>query len=350
MKKKTKRSLQYLKWCQNRQKKIEKGKRKKRKAFKKEPLKVGIKYKKYNIRITFPEIIDLYSHKRCEETLNFFNREYDGLDKYNDGVVFNFSKVKEITLSGGIILRCFYDFLLSKKAKIKFNDLSNDKIKQILSHIGILEGNSAVITHEDISRWDIQYWNKKETPKRKFNLELVSKIIKTITGWGEQSTEHKRLYEVVPEILFNCIQHAYDDDNDFQLFYLFSGIADNKYVFCVLDRGIGFKATYEKWHKGQFDFNNIENDGDYIKYSIHENHSSIRKLGRGNGLFTLKENILNLEGSIFIYSYKGKVAVSQKKGEIQSENRYPLIGSLVQFEIPMAKTKAAFLTSTLRGA
>jgi hypothetical protein len=65
------------------------------------------------------------------------------------------------------------------------------------------------------------------------------------------------------------------------------------------------------------------------------NHSSLNKRGRGNGLSTLKENILMLGGNIFIHSYTGKVQISQKKKEIQSENRFPLIGSLVQFSIPM---------------
>ena len=340
MNKKKKKYLQYLRWSRNRQAKIEKQKRRKKKHGTNRHLDVGIKFTNDNIRIVFPEIIDLYNNKRCEETLNFFNREYSDIEQYKNGVIFNFSKVKKITLSGGIVLRCFYDFLLSKHTKIKYSGLYKDKIKQILSHIGILEDKNITITHHDISRWNIKHWNKMVTSRKMFKFELISEIIKTTTGWGEQSTVHKRLYEVVPEILFNCIQHAYDDDSLFQTFYLFSGIADSKYIFCVLDRGIGFKATYKKWYEGYLDFNNIENDGDYIKYSIQLDHSSIKKPGRGNGLFTLKENILSLKGKIFIHSYNGRVTISSRKGEIQSENRYPLVGSLVQFEIPISKINA----------
>jgi anti-sigma regulatory factor (Ser/Thr protein kinase) len=336
MNKKKEKHLQFLKWLQNRQQKIERKRRRKKRRVTRVSLKTGINYLKDLIKVVFPEVIDLYNHRRCEETLDFFNREYSDIDQYKDGVVFNFSKVKIITLSGGIILRCFYDFLLSKHIKIRCSEVKKDKIQQILSHIGILKDKNIPITHHDISRWTIRRWNKKETTKEKFNVELISEIIKTTTGWGEQTKAHKRLYEVIPEILFNCIQHAYGDDNNFQLFYLFSGIADNKYVFCILDRGIGFKATYKKWHEGYLDFNNIENDGDYIKYSIQQDHSSIKKSGRGNGLFTLKENIMGLGGMIFIHSYNGKVVVSKKSGETESENRYPLVGSLVQFEIPMS--------------
>jgi len=340
MNKKKERFLQYLRWVQNKQARIEKQKRRKKKRASKSPLKVGIRQTTYDIKIVFPEVIDMYSPNRCEETLDFFNREYNDIEQYKNGVVFDFSNVKKITLSGGIVMRCFYDFLLSKHTKVKCSGLKRDKITQILSHIGILEDENIAITHLDISRWNIRHWNKKETSRKKFNVELISEIIKTTTGWGEQSTVHKRLYEVVPEILFNCIQHAYNDDNAFQYFYLFSGIADNKYVFCILDRGIGFQATYKKWHEGHLDFNDIENDGDYIKYSIQQDHSSIKKSGRGNGLFTLKENIMGLGGIIFIHSYNGKVVVSKKTGEIKSENRYPLVGSLVQFEIPMLKEVA----------
>jgi hypothetical protein len=340
MNKKKEKFLQYLRWVQNKQVRIEKQRRRRKKRGTNRHLDVGIKFRNDNIRIVFPEIIDLYNNKRCEETLDFFNREYSDIEQYKNGVIFNFSKVKKITLSGGIVLRCFYDFLLSKHTKVKCSGPKIDKVAQILSHIGILKDGNITITHNDISRWNIKHWNKKETSIKKFNVELISEIIKTTTGWGEALSGHKRLYEVIPEIIFNCIQHAYNDDNNFQLFYLFSGIADNKYVFCILDRGIGFKETYQKWHEGYLDFNNIENDGDYIKYSIQLDHSSIKKAGRGNGLFTLKENILRLGGMIFIHSYYGKVILSPKKGEIQSENRYPLVGSLVQFEIPISKFAA----------
>jgi len=337
MNKKKEKFLRYLRWVQNKQAKIEKQKRRKKRRAAKKPSKIGIKHKTDVIKIVFPDVIDMYNHNKCEETLDVFNREYKDIDQYKNGVEFDFSHVKEISLSGGIVMRCFFDFLLSKHTKVNYTGLKRDKIKQILSHIGILEDKNIVINHKDILRWDIKCWNKKETSRKKFNLEIISEIIKTTTGWGEQSKIHKRLYEVVPEILFNCIQHAYNDDNTFQLFYLFSGIANNKYVFCILDRGIGFKATYKKWHEGCLEFNDIENDGDYIKYSIQQDHSSIKKSGRGNGLFTLNENIMGLGGLIFIHSYNGKVVVTKKSGEIKSENRYPLVGSLVQFEIPMLK-------------
>jgi hypothetical protein len=337
MNKKKEEFIQYLKWVKNKQTKIEKYKRRKKKRAYKKLSKVGLVHRKYDIKIVFPEVIDMYNIKRCEETLDFFNRKFDDIEQYKNGVVFDFSRVKRITLSGGIVMRCFYDFLLSKNTKIKCSGLIRNKVIQILCHIGILIDASIKITYKDISRWNIKYWNKKETSRNKFNLELISEIIKATTGWGEQSRVHRRLYEVVPEILFNCIQHAYNDDNSFQYFYLFSGIADNKYVFCILDKGIGFKATYLKWHNNYLDFNDINNDGDYIKYSIQQGHSSINISGRGNGLFTLKENIMELGGMIFIHSYSGKVVVSKKNEEINSENRYPLCGSLVQFEIPMLK-------------
>ena len=338
MTKRKRKFLQYLKWIRNKQLKIEKQKRRKNKRGAHRHFNTGLRYAKDKIVIVFPEIIDLYNQKKCEETLNFFNREYNDLEKYKDGVIFNFSNVKEITLSGGILIRCFYDFLISKHTSIKCNSIKRDKIMQILFHIGVLKDRNIIVTHKDISRWTIQSWNGKELIRRKFNNELISKIIETTTGWDELSMKHKRLYEVVPEILYNCIQHAYayNDDYSFQNFYLFSGIANRKYVFCVLDRGIGFKETYKIRLKGQLDFNNIENDGDYIKYSIQTDNSSFKIPGRGNGLFTLKENILNLKGAIFIHSYTGKITVSTQKGEIQSENRYPLLGSLVQFEVPIS--------------
>jgi anti-sigma regulatory factor (Ser/Thr protein kinase) len=325
----------YLRWLKNRQLKIEKHKRRKKRCGNKPLLKYRIKYSNNTIKITFPEIIDLYNRKKCEETLDFFNREFSDTDKYSNGVIFNFSLVKKITLSGGIILRCLYDFLRYRHTKIGCVKIKKEKIKQILYHIGILKNEYVQVTYEDISRWNIKYWNKKDTTKKQFSNEIISEIIRTTTGWGEQTPAHRRLYEVVPEILFNCIDHAYSDNGCFNMFYLFSGIADNNYVFCVLDRGIGFKATYQRRTQGYLEFDNIENDGDYIKYSIQMSHSSLKKRGRGNGLSTLKENILGMRGNIFIHSYGGKVHISPRKGEIQSENRYPLIGSLVQFSIPM---------------
>ena len=340
--KKKKKDLRYLRWLRNKQCKIEKRSRnrKKRKLNKKISLETGAKLTNDKMRIVFPERIDLYDSKRCKETLDFFNREYDDVDKYKRGVIFNFSKVKTITLSGGIILRCFYDFLVSKHIRIEFDGIERGQIDHVLYHIGILKKENITVTRKDILRWTVKCWNRKETTKKRFGTEIISEIIKTTTGWGEQSEEHKRMYEVIPEVLFNCIQHAYNDDDSFQLFYLFSGIVDNRYVFCIFDKGMGFKATYEKYRRSELEINAIHNDGDYIKYSIQMGSSSIKKLGRGNGLYTLKENITNLGGQIFIHSYKGKVAIlpkDKKDKEIQSENRYTLIGSLVQFDVPMTK-------------
>jgi anti-sigma regulatory factor (Ser/Thr protein kinase) len=337
MNKKKKRYPKFQRWFKNRLLKIERRKKKKKKRGRNSSIRFGIKYTNNAIKIRFPEIIDLYNNKRGEQTLDFFNREFNDTDKYSGGAIFDFSLVKKISLSGGILIRCFYDFLQFKHTAIKCVEIKRDKIKQILCHIGLLERESSPVIYQDIDRWNIKSWNKKETTKKQFSNEIISEIIKTLTGWEEQSIKHKRLYEVIPEVLFNCIDHAYDGIDGFQWFYLFSGIANNNYVFCVLDKGIGFKATYEKRNKGYLQFDNIENDGDYIKYSIQMNSSSLGKHGRGNGLSTLEENILRLKGNIFIHSYAGKVQISPRRGEIQSENRYPLVGSLVQFSVPVSK-------------
>ncbi|GHU16001.1 hypothetical protein FACS1894163_04560 [Spirochaetia bacterium] len=334
MSKRSEKYNRHLEWLKHRQEKIERHRRKKRKYGTNRIVSVGLRYTSDTIIIDFPKIIDLYDKYRCRETLDFFNREFIDIGNYPNGIIFNFLHTRKITLSGGIITRCFFDFLNSKKARISFENITSDKVKQILCHIGLLPEVKMTITYEDIYRWHIQSWDKTQTTRKKLKMDLISAIIKETTGWGERTTKHKRLYEIIPETLFNCIEHAYNGTEDFQKFYLFSGIANDNYVFCVLDRGMGFRATYEKRMKEFLRFDDMENDGDYIRFSIDQDHSSILKEGRGNGLSTFKENILELGGHIFIHSYKGKVVVFPQKRDIQSENRYPLVGSLLQFSIP----------------
>jgi anti-sigma regulatory factor (Ser/Thr protein kinase) len=318
----------------HRQIKIEGQRKTKKKRGSNRNINVGIRFTKDAVVIDFPKYIDLYEPHRCRRVLDFFNREFGDVDKYSNGVIFNFSNTKKISLSGGITTRCLFDYLKSKKVSININNITSDKVRQILCHIGLLPQGTVQITHDDILRWRIQSWDKKETSRKKLKMDLISTIISEITGWGERTKNHKRLYEVIPEILFNCIDHAYNDQDVFQLFYLFSGIVNDHYVFCVLDRGMGFKATYEKRTRGSLPFDNIENDGDYIRFSIEQGHSSFLKSGRGNGLPTLRENVLSLGGNVFIHSYKGKVVIFKPTREIQSENRFPLVGSLLQFSIP----------------
>jgi hypothetical protein len=186
----------YLRWLKNRLLKIERLKKRRKKHGTNSSLKFGIKYSCNAIKITFPETIDLYNRKRCEETLDFFNREFSDINKYSNGIILNFSLVKRISLSGGIIIRCLYDFLRSKHTKVECVSIKRDKIKQILYHIGILKRESIQVTYQDISRWNIHFWNKKETTKKHFSNEIVSEIIKTTTGWGDQSMEHRRLYVI----------------------------------------------------------------------------------------------------------------------------------------------------------
>ncbi|MDR0506933.1 MAG: ATP-binding protein [Dysgonamonadaceae bacterium] len=329
MSKKTREFRKHLNWLKHRQEKIEKRRKSKKKHKRKK--NIGIRFTPESVIIDFPKHIDLYNKYRCKETLDFFNQEFNNMDNYPKGIIFDFTNTRKISLSGGIIIKCLFDFLKSKKTKIIIQNTVDNKVKQILCHIGLVSDEAIQITHDDISRWQIQSWNKKETPRKKIKMDLISSIIQKTTDWGIRTKSHKRLYEVIPEILYNCIEHAYNEDDEFQWFYLFSGIADNNYVFCVLDRGMGFKATYEK--RGVVSPDKIKNDGDYIRFSIEHNHSSLFKSGRGNGLPALKENILALSGHIFIHSYKGEVVIF-KKNEIQSENRYPLVGSLLQFSVP----------------
>ena len=81
---KKKNFLQYLRWVQNKQARIEKQKRRKKKRGTNRPLKAGIKHTIHDIRIVFPEVIDMYNPNRCEETkwykgyLDFNNIENDG--------------------------------------------------------------------------------------------------------------------------------------------------------------------------------------------------------------------------------------------------------------------------------
>lgn len=260
-------------------------------------------------------------------------------DQNRETVTFNFRDAEKVSISGGILLKYFYDYIFSysnKKFKVKGVSQENrKKIYQIISHIGLLGENvkeSTKITYDDIIRWEIQSWRKNE----KYDQQKISELISRVRNKNESESGHSEIYSSILELLNNCKEHAYayNTSGEFDKFYLFSGIdkESSEIVFLVFDAGCGFKTSYLK--QGKRKSISIKGDKGFILDSFKESVSSTREKGRGNGLAYVREKIFALKGDIDIYSYKGIVSfINEKKSESKTAKE-KLAGTLIRISVP----------------
>ena len=268
-----------------------------------EKLKVGRIQNSDNKKvIDFPENIDLYNEDNAKKLLDIISDAEKNISTTNIYQL-NFNHTKKITLSGGISLKAFYDKLIFNgiEVRVKINE-HNNKTRQILKHIGLRKNDPIKIIHDDIICWEVRKWEFKDREDSSA-IQEIEPIVKKLCG--EKTILQQNIITVLSEAIWNCFEHAYLDipRDDFQNTYLFSGKHENDIVFCVLDRGIGFRGSFKIYHPTILDV--FKSELQYIEAALEYGKSKADGFERGSGLPELINDVKDkLNGYVSIYSKK----------------------------------------------
>lgn len=256
----------------------------------------------------------------------------------NSTIQLDFRNVQRITLQAGLSLKAFSDaYILRYHMKPLFRSPRLEKIKAVFCYLEIREYHLNCHTHyKDLDCWHITSFDKskdEDIPKL-----LSEEIIpKCLAERNEQ--ENARIATAISETLFNCREHAYNEDSPFQKWYLGYGRYPHSdmYHFCVCDKGMGFRGSIQLRFKEKF----LLDDSNIIKEAAN-GRTGVREgaeQGRGLGLKVAIQNLRNVGGMMLILSGKGlyMAGLSETGGSLETaypQRRTSLEGSLIDFSIP----------------
>lgn len=257
-------------------------------------------------------------------------------------IVFSFRKTESITISAGIYLRAFFDYL--KKLQNPFRIIcpdSNSKIREVLQHLGI-KSYGMNIKHEDIKCWKVLDWDLNKEPPN-FSKILMEEILPDVLENGKirPSKEFGEIATALQEVLANCTEHAYNKDEQYSQYYMIAGKhpapGNNGFAFSVVDRGQGFRESMQKQKKW---FNRLlpsQNDTEVIKKATQGASASGEKnTGRGTGLQTVIEKISLIKGEVMIISRCGRYtspAQNKSKEPLNTDTK----GTIITMMLPINK-------------
>jgi len=290
--------------------------------------------------IKFPE--KLYLANKNEEVFALIEK----IEGKND-VVLDFSRTKYIDIGSALYIKAFIDHLKDENKRYKITCLSkNKKMRQILQHIEI-HNYGIRVTSPDIKCWEIRTWQKGDMVN--YGSVMMTEILPKVLKDKRPSDEFSDIAASLQEILSNCSEHAYTENDEYKNYYLIAGEYENSYgksnsfTFCIIDRGQGFRSSLAK-NKNNFFveiFKNLqssEHDSDLLKAAINGEDTSKegggKLAGRGTGLSNVVENIRTIGGSFCVYSDRGSYKVSQYK-DTPRERKIPIKGAIIEMILPI---------------
>lgn len=278
---------------------------------------------------------DLYLRDESEELFEIINSVQN-----KSSVWFNFSNVKNISVGSALYIKAYIDSH-KKKQKIRIScSPKNEKMREILQHMQ-LKNYDLKIKHKDISCWTFREWtkNKPENYGRILMEEIFPKILKDrIT-----SEKFSEIASGLHEVIANCAEHAYLDTDEFTGYYFIAGEYENrdgksnKFTFCIIDMGQGFRASLRKnsLFSGVYNKLRLETDEYLIKAAVDGlfNADSDDKSGRGTGLPAVKENVQSIGGTLNISSGCGCFSFDTNERLFHRKNA--TIGSIITVNLPI---------------
>lgn len=284
--------------------------------------------------VRFPE--DLY----IEDSSEILIRKINEISS-KDNVRFNFSQVKNISVSSALYIKAYIDSHKNlQNIKISCKE-SNLKMREILQHME-LKNYGLNISHKDISCWTFRQWTKNnpENYSKIFMEEVFPKVLQNRVV----SERFSDIASGLHELLANCCEHAYMDGNVFTGYYFIAGEYENdngksnEFTFCIIDMGQGFRASLQK-NTGFAKIKErlgLEQDKDLIKAAVEGrfNANPDRNSGRGTGLPAVKEKVKLIDGVLKIYSDCG-IFKFDKNGDNCYERKNSIIGSMITVSLPI---------------
>ena len=326
------------------------------------------KYKKYNsrkIRRANRRRYKLSGHK---------NKKKDGIDGKHNKIIFcenlflesddekifkyinsieniqnptlDFSGTKNIDVGSALYIKAYCDYLkhIAKDFKI-YCSPKNQKMRQILQHLEIYNYNLK-ITHKDVNCWVLKKWDSEH--RENYGKVMMEEILPNVLKDKIPSKEFSKIAGSLHELLANCSEHAYTDEYILKNYYLIAGEyktqygSSNRFSFCILDIGQGFKKSISNYGKfNQFlDIigKNQQPDSTLLKKTIEGtfNANKDKRSGRGTGLSEVAKNVKIIEGCLYLYSDKGCFNIINGNQENLRERKAPLKGSIIEIILPIS--------------
>lgn len=265
-----------------------------------------------------------------------------------DNPLLDFSLVKKIDVGSALYIKAYYDYLIASKKSFKiYCSEKNQKMRQILKHIRVNDYD-LLITHPDIKCWFIKQWNFEH--KENYGKVIMNEILPKVLENKVPSEEFSKIAGSLHELLANCSEHAYPNEHTFQNYYLIAGeyaneySKSNKFSFCILDLGQGFRKSISNYSKFQDALDSIirkESDSMLLKKTTEGvfNANKDKNSGRGTGLQEVAKNVKNIRGSLYIYSDKGSFKIKNGDKEYFKDRKSELKGSIIEIILPISDNR-----------
>ena len=289
--------------------------------------------------IKFPR--ELFLEKNSGD--DFFALIEEALNKSH--VILDFSHTRFVDIGSMCYIRAFVDYLQYIGKKYCIECLSkNRKMRQILQHVGIKDYKFMNITYTDIKCWDVRSWKKHSSVN--IGQVIIEEILPKVLKDRISSDEFKNITPSLIEILSNCAEHAYLEDDKYNNYYLIAGEYENTnnkrsgtFAFSIVDLGQGFRSSLENKHN----FFKSDKDSKLLEKAINgEVTSKIgggKDSGRGTGLLSVLNYINDIGGSLHAYSDKGFYKLYRlddgRKDTFSKDRKTRMLGSIIEFGLPI---------------
>ena len=292
-------------------------------------------------QVNLGRAIGIYDESVFAEVTDAFNEVLN-----NPNMALYMRKVNMITISGGLLLKAFFDeFCLRHGKKPYIKGPKDKKMRAVLKYLRIKNYSDVKVEHyPDIMCWQVLSWDHTHE-KIEFSKLLDTEIIpKCWKGSHAISKHSSNIATSVAETLYNCKEHAYTGEkgkSEFKQWYL--GVGEypdtKKFSFCIYDKGVGIKARLKSNPTGWFDDlvdNIVRSDSSMIEMAT-EGKRVITEDGRGQGLKNAIGLLDKNDGRIDIFSDCGFFSSYNKDS---GKDRKPrLEGTMVSFSFPIEYSK-----------
>jgi len=308
-------------------------KRKNRKYWNKYHPKEGNIGRYVSRLIRMPETIDVLQDEIGDTFVTALDQAMQ-----DPSIGLDFRHVQTVSLRAGLLLKAFSDEYMQRyQLKPIFRCPYSEKTKAVFRYLEIRNYSVKKGRHyADLDCWHITSFDRsKDEDVPKLLTEVI--IPKCLEERNEK--ENAPIATAISEALFNCKEHAYNDNSLFQKWYLGYGRYPHakSFHFCVCDKGIGFRASMQLGFTQKLTF-----DDSRIIQEAAKGRTGVKagkKNGRGQGLQTAIENLAYVRGEMTIMSGKGIYTAGVDEQGNALDRSFPprktsIVGSIIDFSIP----------------
>lgn len=251
-----------------------------------------------------------------------------------------FSKVQNISIGSALYIKAYVDSH-KEKQDIKIScSPQNKKMREILQHMD-LKKYDMKLSCKDVLCWTFRSWTKNNPEN--YGKLMMEEILPKVLNGKIPSNEFSNLASNLHELLYNCAEHAYTENDGFTGYYFIAGEYENrtgksnKFSFAIIDMGQGFRSSLRKNNIFDNVMNkfHLTNDAELIKAAVDGkfNANPDDDMGRGTGLTDVRDNIKKIGGTLNISSDFGAYSYESEERLINRKN--VTIGSIITVNLPI---------------